>query len=65
LANIREKRSLIFYWEMKLGWGREEYTVSFIRKEKSGLAWFRAEIWKLRGMRKGLEKDRCPLRNEE
>jgi hypothetical protein len=34
LANIREKSSLIFYWEMKLGWGREEYTVSFTRKEK-------------------------------
>jgi hypothetical protein len=28
-----------------------------------GAAWFRAGIWKLRGMRKGLEIGRCPLCN--
>jgi hypothetical protein len=30
-----------------------------------GIAWFRAGIWKLRGMRKGLETGRCPLCNGE
>jgi hypothetical protein len=30
-----------------------------------GTAWFRAGIWKLRGMRKGLEIGRCPLCNGE
>jgi hypothetical protein len=50
---------------MKLGWGREEYTVCCTRKERSGLAWRRAGIWKLRGTRNGLEKGRCPLYNEE
>jgi hypothetical protein len=30
-----------------------------------GIAWFRAGIWKLRGIRKGLEIRRCPLCNGE
>jgi hypothetical protein len=32
----------------EIGVGREEYTVYCTRKERSGLAWFRAGIWKLR-----------------
>jgi hypothetical protein len=63
-ANIREKRSLIFYYNMKLEWARKEYTVCCTRNERSGLAWFKTGIWKLRWMRKGLEKGRCPLCSE-
>jgi hypothetical protein len=32
---------------------------------RSGLAWFKIGIWKLRGMRKGFDKGRCPLCSEE
>jgi hypothetical protein len=46
---------------MKQEWAREEHTVCCTRNERSGLAWFRTGIWKLRGMRKGFEKGRCPL----
>jgi hypothetical protein len=35
------------------------------RNDRMGNAWFRAAIWKLRGVRKGLEIGRCPLRNGE
>jgi hypothetical protein len=35
------------------------------RSERSGSAWFKTGIWKLRGMRKGSEKGRCPLCTEE
>jgi hypothetical protein len=35
------------------------------RNDRMGIAWFRAGIWKLRGMRKGLEIGRCPLCNGE
>jgi hypothetical protein len=35
------------------------------RNDRMGTAWFRAGIWKLRGMRKGLEIGRCPLCNGE
>jgi hypothetical protein len=33
------------------------------RNERSGIAWFRAGTWKLRGMRKGLKIGRCSLFN--
>jgi hypothetical protein len=55
--NIKQKRSLIFYNEMKQELAREEYTVCCTRNERSGLAWFKAGIWKLRGMRKDLRKE--------
>jgi hypothetical protein len=29
------------------------------RNDRMGIAWLRAGIWKLRGMRKGLEIGRC------
>jgi hypothetical protein len=35
------------------------------RNDRMGIARFRAGIWKLRGIRKGLEIGRCPLRNGE
>jgi hypothetical protein len=44
---------------------REEYIVCCTRNERSGLAWFRTGIKKLRGMRKGFEKGRCPLCSED
>jgi hypothetical protein len=33
--------------------------------EIQGIACFKADIWKLRGMRNGLEKGRCPICTEE
>jgi hypothetical protein len=35
------------------------------RNDRMGIAWFRAGIWKLREVRKGLEIGRCPLCNGE
>jgi hypothetical protein len=64
-SKIKEKSSLIFYSEMKQEWAREQYISCCTRTEKSGLAWFKTGIWKLRGMRKGFEKGRCPLCSEE
>jgi hypothetical protein len=50
---------------MKLLWVREEYVTCCSRKDRSGIAWFKAGIWKLRGTRKGSENGTCPLCNEE
>jgi hypothetical protein len=63
-SKIKEKSSLIFYSEMKQEWAREQH-ISCTRTDRSGLAWFKTGIWKLRGMRKGSEKGRCPLCSEE
>jgi hypothetical protein len=41
---------------VKLEWTSEEHTVFCTRNERSGLAWFKTAIWKLRGVRKGFEK---------
>jgi hypothetical protein len=49
------------YWNQ---WAREQYISCCTRNERSGLAWFKTGIWKLRDMRKGSEK-RCPLCSED
>lgn len=59
--NVREGRSLVFYSEMKPELAREEYTACCSRKEGSGFAWFKDGTWKLRLVRKGLAKGKCPL----
>jgi hypothetical protein len=64
-AKIKEKRSLIFYSEMKQELAREQYISCCTRNERSGLAWFKTGIWKLRGMRKGFQKGRCSLSSED
>jgi hypothetical protein len=40
---------------MKLLWDREDYVMCCSRNDRMWIAWFRAGIWKLRGIRKGLE----------
>jgi hypothetical protein len=62
-ANVKEKKSIIFYSEMKQEWARE-YIVCCTRNERYWLAWFKTGIWKLRGVRKGFEKG-CPLCSED
>jgi hypothetical protein len=56
---------LTTYFDIKLEWIKEAYTDCYTRNERSGLAWFKTGIWKLRGMRKGFEKGRCPLCRED
>jgi hypothetical protein len=50
---------------MKQEWATEQYISCCSKTERSGLAWFKTGIWKLKGMRKGSEKGRCPLCSEE
>jgi hypothetical protein len=58
---MSEKRSLVFYKEMKQKWVGEEYIEFCSRNERNGLAWMKAGVWKLRGIRRGLKKGTCPL----
>jgi hypothetical protein len=50
---------------MKLLWARDDYVMCCSENDRRGIVWFRAGIWKLRGMRKGLEIGMCPLCNAE
>jgi hypothetical protein len=46
---------------MKLRYSKDDYVNCWSRKERVGVAWWRLEIWKLRGIRRGLERGICPL----
>jgi hypothetical protein len=46
---------------MKKKWGREEYKKFCSRNVRNGLVWMEAGVWKLRGIRSGLERGMCPL----
>jgi hypothetical protein len=46
---------------MKHRWGGDEYIELCSTNERNGLAWMKAEVWKLRGIRRGLKKGTCPL----
>jgi hypothetical protein len=50
---------------MKLLWDREDYVMCGSTNDRMRIAWFRAGIWKLREIRKGLEIRRYPLYNGE
>jgi hypothetical protein len=60
-ADINSKNSLTFYSQIKYEWGKESYIDKCTRKERIGIMWLKAGMWKLRGIRRGLEKGRCPL----
>jgi len=41
---------------MKKEWGRELYVCCFYLNERSAIAWFRLRVWKLIGLREGVER---------
>jgi hypothetical protein len=46
---------------MKYEWGKVSYIDKCKTKEILGIIWLKAGIWKLKGIRRGFEKGRCPL----
>jgi hypothetical protein len=46
---------------MRHEWGYESCIDESIRKERMGIIWLKAGIWKLRGIRRKFERGRCPL----
>jgi hypothetical protein len=59
-ADINAKNSMTFYSQIKYEWDKESYIDKCTRKERIGIIWLKAGIWKLKGIRRGLEKVRCP-----
>jgi hypothetical protein len=41
---------------MKKEWGRKLFISCFYLNESSAIAWFRLLVWKLTGLREGVEK---------
>jgi hypothetical protein len=46
---------------MKYERDKESYIDKCTRKERMGIIWLKAGIWKLRGIRRGFKRGRCPL----
>jgi hypothetical protein len=46
---------------MKYEWGKESCIDKCTRKERMGIIWLKAGIWKLRGIMRGFERRMCPL----
>jgi hypothetical protein len=51
---------LVFYKETISKCSKEEYVNCCSRKQKAGIAWRGVRIWKLREIRRGIEKGICP-----
>jgi hypothetical protein len=52
---------LVFYCKIKRKWGKESYEdTNCTRNERMGIIWLKAGIWKLRGIRRGFARGRCP-----
>jgi hypothetical protein len=64
-ANIRGKRPLMFYYDMKFEWVSKAYTFYCTRNERSRLACFKAGTWKLRGVRNDLRKEHALYAEEK
>jgi hypothetical protein len=58
---MAENISLVFYQELKYKWSREEYSEFCSSNKISGLVWKKAEVWKLRGIKRGSEEGTFPL----
>jgi hypothetical protein len=46
---------------MNFCWGKSLYIEWGSRKERNGVVWQLAEVWQLRGIRRNINKGRCPL----
>jgi hypothetical protein len=46
---------------MKNKQGKYSYTDESERKERMGIIWLKAGIWKLKRLRRGCKRGRCPL----
>jgi hypothetical protein len=50
---------------MKQRWQEEACVNCLYRNDRTGIAWWRIGIWKMRGIRKEFKKGSCPLCYEQ
>jgi len=60
-SKMSEKNSIVFYQDMKRGWGRDKYIECCTRQGKNGVAWLQAVVWKFGGFIGGTSKGSCSL----
>jgi hypothetical protein len=64
-ASMKEKRSLVFYNELKNNWEKKFYIEVCTQEARRGIGQWKLDIWKLKGVRRNIEQGICPLCNKE
>jgi hypothetical protein len=62
-AYIREI-PLVFYCGLRWKWGKEEYIVCYISKDRIGTAWLKVGVQKLRAIARGIYVSKMSLMTE-
>jgi hypothetical protein len=63
--SMREKRSLVFYNELKRSWEKKVYIEVCTQEARRGIEWWKMGIWRLKGVRGNTEQGMCPMCNKE
>jgi hypothetical protein len=61
VANMSENDSLTPYPEINFNWNKNSCIEYCARKERIEIAWLIAEVWKLEGIRKEVDKGKSYL----
>jgi hypothetical protein len=48
---MKEKRSLVFYKELKSSWQKKVYIEACTQEARRGIGWWKMGIWKFKGVR--------------
>jgi hypothetical protein len=64
-ASMGEKRSLVFYNELKSSWEKKVYIEVCTQEARRGTGWWKTGIWRLKGVRGNTEQGMCPMCNKE
>jgi hypothetical protein len=64
-ASMKEKRSLVFYNELKNNWEKKLYIEVCTQEARRGIRWWKMGIWRLNGVRGNIEQGMCPMCNKE
>jgi hypothetical protein len=58
---MRQKKSLILLNCLKRDWQKVDYTNITTRESRRNIVWLKIGIWRLKGIRKNVEIEICPI----
>jgi hypothetical protein len=64
-ASMIDKRSLVFYNELKSNWENKLYVEVCTQEARGVIGWWKIGIWRLNGVRVNIEWGMCRMCNKE
>jgi hypothetical protein len=64
-TSMKDKRSLVFYNELKSSWEKKVYIDVCTQEARRGIGWWKMGIWRLKDVRGNTEQGMCPMCNKE